>query len=96
MTHSPPARHRDIKVLDETLHLGKVVLGVVQGELGEDAGGAGLGQQAGNGGVPRGVELEAAVQGGHGVGGAVRLGLDKLLEFQLSLRYFWAKLIQPC
>ena len=68
MRHSPPARHRDIKVLDETLHLGKVVLGVVQGELGENAGGAGLGQQAGNGGVPRGVELEAAVQGGHNVG----------------------------
>ena len=49
-----------------------------------------------DGGAPLGVELEAAVQGGHGVGGAVRLGLDKLLKFQLSFWYFWAKLNQPC
>ena len=65
-------------------------------ELCEYDGAALVAQELLDGGTPLGVELEAAVQGGHGVGGAVRLGLDKLLEFQLSLRYFWAKLIQPC
>ena len=37
MRHSPSAGHSDIKVLDKALHLCEIVLGVIEGELCEDA-----------------------------------------------------------